>query len=298
MKPYELLTHLLNGIEAKINEELDLDELAKSYLLSSVHMQRLFKFAFGLPLASYIRSRKLSASLESLLKTDFNILDIAAEYGFKYEQSYIRAFKREYGLTPGELRKTGQIVRITPPFQLFDSNRLADGVLFGPQLVYVPQFYVAGRRHKIPYQESVELPPKVAKDFWHNEKGLIKNTVNSSIYFGVTRIPDPTGDYSYYLPSVKVKDLRSLPDGLEGDKFPASLCARFHYIGQHHYYDINADIARGMYNAIVAFVNDEKEKYGSFHNKLYFEKIDTAVYDGNYCQMEWFTPVFEKKNRL
>lgn len=142
MKPYELLTHVLNKIEVKIIEELDIDELADSFSLSSVHLQRIFKFAFGLPLASYIRSRRLSSSLESLLNTDFNILDIANEYGFEYEQSYIRAFKREFGLTPGELRKTGQIVKVTPPLQLFDSNRLADGIFFGPQIVMVPQFCV------------------------------------------------------------------------------------------------------------------------------------------------------------
>ncbi len=298
MKPYELLTQVLDKIEDKITEEFDIDELAASFSLSSVHLQRLFKFAFGLPLARYIRSRRLSSSLESLLNTEFNILDIANEYGFEYEQTYIRAFKREFGLTPGELRKTGQIVEVTPPLQLFDSNRLDDGVFFGPQIVMVPQFCLIGRRHQIPNCESVELPPKVAKDFWHNERGLIKNAVNLNIYFGLTRIPSGEVDYSYYLPSVQVKELKNIPHGLDGDKFPASLCARFHYIGPHHYYDINADIARGMYDAIVAFVNDKYAKYDSFHNKLYFEKIDTASYDGVYCQMEWFTPVFEKKNKL
>jgi AraC family transcriptional regulator len=51
-----------------------------------------------------------------LLYTDKNILDIALDYGFDYEQSYIRAFKREFGITPGGLRKNGQMVKITPPF--------------------------------------------------------------------------------------------------------------------------------------------------------------------------------------
>lgn len=295
MKPYELLRHVLNRIEDEIVEELDIEELAASYSLSSVHLQRLFKFAFGLPLASYIRSRRLSASIESLFKTDFNVLDIANEYGFEYEQTYIRAFKREFGLTPGELRKTGRIVKVMPPLQLFDSNRLADGVFFGPQIVMVPRFCVVGRRHQIPYHKSVELPPKVAKDFWHNERGLIKNAVNPEVYFGFTRIPPGDTDYSYYLPSVQVKELKNIPYGFDGDEFPASLCARFHYIGPHHYYDIDADIAWGMYDAIAAFVNDKNMKYDSFHNKLYFERIDTASYDGAYCQMEWFTPVFEKR---
>jgi hypothetical protein len=30
------------------------------------------------------------------------------------------------------------------------------------------------------------------------------------------------------------------------------------------------------------------------NKKVYFEKIDTGLYDGTYCQMEWFSPVVEK----
>jgi AraC family transcriptional regulator len=52
-----------------------------------------------------------------------NIVDIAIEYGFDYEQSYIRSFKREFGITPGSLRKNGQIVKTTPLFiQKNDQN--------------------------------------------------------------------------------------------------------------------------------------------------------------------------------
>jgi hypothetical protein len=28
--------------------------------------------------------------------------------------------------------------------------------------------------------------------------------------------------------------------------------------------------------------------------KVFFEKIDAGLYDGKYCQMEWFAPVVEK----
>jgi len=40
-----------------------------------------------------------------MLKTNLNVLDIAMIYGFEYEQSYIRSFKRKFGVTPGELRR-------------------------------------------------------------------------------------------------------------------------------------------------------------------------------------------------
>jgi AraC family transcriptional regulator len=97
--------------------------LADKFSLSKGHLCRLFKLAFGQSLGAYIRSRKLSASIEDLLNTNMNIVDIAIEYGFDYEQSYIRSFKREFGITPGSLRKNGQIVKTTSPFiQKNDQN--------------------------------------------------------------------------------------------------------------------------------------------------------------------------------
>jgi len=72
-------------------------------------LQRLFRSAYNQPIGLYIRSFKLTASINDLLNTDSNILDIALGYGFNYEQSYIRAFKRKFGITPGKLRKEGRI---------------------------------------------------------------------------------------------------------------------------------------------------------------------------------------------
>jgi AraC family transcriptional regulator len=49
-----------------------------------------------------------------------------------------------------------------------------------------------------------------------------------------------------------------------------------------------------MYGAILKYNNDENSKYTLLRDKIYFERIDTRQYDGNFCQMEWFTPVTEK----
>jgi AraC family transcriptional regulator len=109
LRQYDLLENVLIDIEKGVKEGIYLNTLAEKYALSERHLRRLFKFAFKQTLAGYIRSRKLAASLEDLLKTDFNILDIALEYGFEYEQSYRRAFKHEFGITPGKYRKAGHI---------------------------------------------------------------------------------------------------------------------------------------------------------------------------------------------
>ena len=110
LRQYDLLENILSDIEKGVKEGIYLNALAEKYTLSERHLRRLFKFAFKQTLGSYIRSRKLAASLDDLLKTNFNILDIALDYGFEYEQSYRRAFKHEFGITPGEYRKAGHIV--------------------------------------------------------------------------------------------------------------------------------------------------------------------------------------------
>jgi AraC family transcriptional regulator len=132
LRPYNLLENVLIDIENDIRKSINAGDLARKYKLSERHLRRLFRFAFKQPICSYIRSRKLTASLEDLLKTDANVLDVAVGNGFNYEQSYIRAFKREYGITPGEFRKNGQgqVIKVKPPLNLFDENKLSDGVLF------------------------------------------------------------------------------------------------------------------------------------------------------------------------
>lgn len=100
LQPYDLMEQLLSDIEDHLTDMVTISDLSNRFYISAVHLQRLFKFAFGIPLAGYIRSRKLAASVEKLLSTDYRIIDIANEYGFTHEQAYIRAFKKEYGMTP------------------------------------------------------------------------------------------------------------------------------------------------------------------------------------------------------
>jgi AraC family transcriptional regulator len=89
--------------------------------------------------------------------------------------------------------------------------------------------------------------------------------------------------------------LKNIPPGLCGETFETSMCVRFRYIGQHHYYEITGDVVSMMYNAVSNFAQDEHAKYELIHNKSNFVKIDERLYDGTYCQMEWYTPVYEKQ---
>ena len=296
LKPYDLLENILIDIEKGIKERIDSNALADKYCMSEGHIRRLFRFAFNQPLARYIRSRKLSASLYDILKTDLNVIDIALDYGYSFEQTYIRAFKEEFGISPGEVRKTKPIIQVKPPLHLFNENNLKEGVLFGPDIVMVPQFFIAGNSNIIPFSEALDLAPKAAIHFWENDKEKIKG-INTNIYIGLTCNMNMEAENSEYISSVQVSDLNGIPEGYRKFTFQSCLCARFRYIGKHHYYDLNRQIAEGMYKTIMNFGSDKNEKYALLDKKVFFERIDTECYDGTYCQMEWIAPV-EEKNEM
>jgi AraC family transcriptional regulator len=294
LKPYKLLENILLDIENGIKNNINTPVLSKKYNFSEGHLRRLFRFAFKQSIAAYIRSRTLAASLNGILKTDATILDIAVEYGFEYEQSYIRAFKREYGITPGDLRKTGQIIKITPMLRLFDENKLGESVIFGPDIVMVPKFYAIGKRYQRPFENSMDKALQAAKQFWEIERKQIKGTVNPYVYFGLIRNVNQKEKFSEYIPSVQVENIKKIPENFHGITFEASMYARFRYIGQHHYYDISKEVSSMMQNAVINFAQNENTKYKLSKNKINFEMIDSRLYDGRYCQIEFYAPISEK----
>jgi AraC family transcriptional regulator len=294
-KPYDLLENILLDIEKGIKNNINVSVLSKKYDLSEGHLRRLFSFAFKQSISAYIRSRTLAASLDDILKTDINILEVAAEYGFEYEQSYIRAFKREYGITPGDLRKTGQIIKITPMLHLFDENKLGESLIFGPDIVVVPKFHLIGKYCKIPFENSMDSALQAAKQFWETERRQIEGTVNPYVYFGLIRNINQKENFEEYIPSVQVENIKNIPQGFCGITFETSLYARFRYIGQHHYYDIDKNVSLMMDNAIINFAQNKYSKYKLSVDKIYFEMLDTRLYDGTYCQIEFYAPVSEKQ---
>ncbi|MCL1813352.1 MAG: helix-turn-helix domain-containing protein [Treponema sp.] len=292
LAPYDLLEGVLNEIEKGLKDDINENVLADKFGLSQVHLRRLFKFAFGWTIGSYIRSRKLAASVEDLLLTGMNVLDIALDYGLEYEQSYIRAFKREFGLTPGDLRKTGQILKITPPLQLFDSNRFGDGLVFGPDIVIIPQFHAVGKKYKLPFRDALVLALQYKAEF-DRERMNIPNAANPNVYISINSEAETGADYSWFMPSIQVKTLDNIPEGFCHYSFPTSLCARFRFIAVTGD-DINMATADGMYNAIDDFMSDDQQKFFLERKRLNIDRYDSSAYDGCLCEWEWFAPVIRK----
>jgi AraC family transcriptional regulator len=141
------------------------------------------------------------------------------------------------------------------------------------------------------------LAPEAGKNFWLNERTQIKSVINGDVYIGMTFNIDTKARFSDYMPAVQIRNSKNIPQGLSKYTFEASLCAKFRYIGQHHYFELSSNIAMAMYEAIWKFEHAEQSKYKMLGDETHFERIDTSLYDGTYCQMEWYAPVIEKTRK-
>lgn len=88
-------------IDEHLNDEITLSDLAKASFFSPWRSYRLFTEYTGKSPSEYIRKLRLAKASEFLKKEKCQVTEIAFELGFKSVDGFIRAFTREYGLTPG-----------------------------------------------------------------------------------------------------------------------------------------------------------------------------------------------------
>ena len=124
MNQFILIWSVCTFVEARVQEEIHLEELARQTGFSLAHIRDVFRENTGKSLSRYIQERKIANAAQSLLYTDDKIIDIAIHYGYSGRTVFSRAFRRFTGYTPSQFRT--ERPAITPV-------RLCAGV-FGPDL--------------------------------------------------------------------------------------------------------------------------------------------------------------------
>jgi AraC family transcriptional regulator len=102
------LRRLLLETEPHLHEHVDLASMALQFGASPFHFHRLFREFIGETPRQYIERLRLERALERLARTNERILDICHTIGFRSHETFSRAFKRRYRLTPTEARQFAQ----------------------------------------------------------------------------------------------------------------------------------------------------------------------------------------------
>ncbi len=105
MHAWESIQKVLEHIEDNLSQNHSPEELAKIAALSPFYFQRLFSRLVGKPVREYVKLRRLARASKSLGDKQSRILDIALESGFGSHETFTKAFKEAYGMTPEAYRE-------------------------------------------------------------------------------------------------------------------------------------------------------------------------------------------------
>uniref|UniRef100_UPI003100E15E helix-turn-helix domain-containing protein n=1 Tax=Neorhizobium sp. EC2-8 TaxID=3129230 RepID=UPI003100E15E len=98
------LQRVLDFIEAKLGDDIALDDLAREACLSPFHFSRLFHDTTGLPPHRYVIERRIRAAQQMLLSGRSSIAEIALDTGFGSQANFARTFRKATGVTPRQYR--------------------------------------------------------------------------------------------------------------------------------------------------------------------------------------------------
>lgn len=114
MEWVERWNEAIRYIEAHLTEEIDYAQLGRIACCSVYHFQRMFAYLAGVPLAEYIRRRRMSLAAADLQSTGIRVIDAAAKYGYDSPTAFNRAFQAVHGMPPSAVRGGGVPVRSFP----------------------------------------------------------------------------------------------------------------------------------------------------------------------------------------
>jgi AraC-like DNA-binding protein/predicted transcriptional regulator YdeE len=223
-------------IETRLDQDLALADVAKAAGVSQWHFQRLFKALTGETLKTYIRSRRLAASLERLLDTNLRVLDIALLAGFESQEAFARAFKQAFGLTPQKYRalRDKSLFLKKPRFDDEYLQQLHRNVSLTPQIDEQAPLLLVGLRTVFYSVDSdknnigSELPPLWAA--FLARLAEIANTV-PGVCYGVVRQEQADSERLEYHAAIAVTHLTVPPEGMVSLTVPGGTYARFEHRG-------------------------------------------------------------------
>ncbi|MER7736487.1 AraC family transcriptional regulator [Streptomyces erythrochromogenes] len=110
----ERLNQALDHLETRLDEDIDMAEVARIAAVSEYHFRRLFSALAGMPLPLYVRRRRMTLAGADVLAGRLTLLDIAVRYGYGSGEAFARAFRSVHGIGPGEARRTGAVLTAQP----------------------------------------------------------------------------------------------------------------------------------------------------------------------------------------
>ncbi|MCD8216122.1 MAG: AraC family transcriptional regulator [Clostridiales bacterium] len=101
-----LVEKIINYIDTNYSDPITRESLAKEFNLSNSYISKIFSEKFKMNIRAYLGQVRTNKAAALLRTTDFTITTISSLTGFESERTFNRAFKENFGQTPGAYRKS------------------------------------------------------------------------------------------------------------------------------------------------------------------------------------------------
>jgi len=239
MHAWEAIQTSLNHIEDCVGENIEIEELARIAALSPFYYQRLFARLVKKPVREYIKLRRLVRASTALCDDASSdkqnrIIDVAVEYGFSSRETFTRAFKDAYGISPAQYQDDPVgLENFDKPDLLLNYVMVDEGVPlisegivleYNRKMLDEPLYFLGIQehvrfRHGKMYGEKTGLngPAEVWDRFFKIRKDIPGKTGRCNI--GVHYKGDAPEGYSTYFAGAEVAPDRPSAPGTEDSKF-------------------------------------------------------------------------------
>ena len=99
------LRRIKEFVDAKMEDELTLSEMAQSVELSRAHFARMFRKSTGESPHEFVLRQRIERAMTMLRADDARVVDVAVACGFKTQQHFARVFRQMCGVSPTEYRQ-------------------------------------------------------------------------------------------------------------------------------------------------------------------------------------------------
>lgn len=119
---------ILEYIKNHYAGRLTVTDIAAHLGLHPQYFSTLFHREFGTGFVDYLTSYRVNQSITELMNSDKSILEIAVGHGFGSHKTYAAAFRRLYGCSPTEYRRTHRGIPDTEPANAMDPDATDDTI--------------------------------------------------------------------------------------------------------------------------------------------------------------------------
>ncbi len=95
-------------LQQRFRERLRVEDVARALYVSTYHLCRLFKEETGVSMHRYLNQLRLQYALQTLVRGEAELSELAQEIGFSCQSHFTRAFRKEFGISPGKVRRLAQ----------------------------------------------------------------------------------------------------------------------------------------------------------------------------------------------